>query len=127
MGLYKKGREPRREPPMHPNWEPWEVSRHGGSDRRRTPVIRPVQYTFNATLEGGEVVDVHGRGLTINISEGGLCLLMDHTPHVQDVLRVQVSLPDLMTEVPTLGEVRWVRRLPLGSQDLCAVGVQFIL
>lgn len=118
---------PEREPRRHANWETWEVSRQPGIDRHRSPALRPVQYSFNGLRPDGEVVDVHGRGLTLNISEGGLCLLVDQAPLVHDVIRVQVSFPDLMTQVPTLGEVRWVRRVPLGSQDLCAVGLQFLL
>jgi hypothetical protein len=66
-------------------------------------------------------------GVTINISDGGLCLLMDRAPTVRDMLRLQMLGSDGTLREARLAEVRWVRPLPVGQEDVHVVGVKFLL
>jgi hypothetical protein len=48
---------------------------------------------------------------TINVSSGGMCLLMDWAPEWQEVLRVQVPMRIAVAKTPTPAEVRGGRAL----------------
>jgi hypothetical protein len=56
-----------------------------------------------------------GRALSLNISSGGMLVLMDHAPEVEQVLKVLVPTPTSSAGTPTLAEVRWTRKLPFGN------------
>ncbi len=68
-----------------------------------------------------------GTGLGVNVSTGGLCMLMEWAPVVGEVMRVHVPMPVTVVETPTLAEVRWVRSLPWREDDQYAVGLKFLL
>jgi hypothetical protein len=65
-----------------------------------------------------------GQALSLNISSGGMLLLMDQSPEVTQVLKVYVPTPILLAGTPTLAEVRWTKRLPLGKPG--GVGMHFV-
>jgi hypothetical protein len=70
-----------------------------------------------------------GKALSLNISSGGMLLLMDHAPEVEQVLKVLVPTPTSSAGTPTLAEVRWTRKLPFGSQrndGAYFVGLKFL-
>jgi hypothetical protein len=70
-----------------------------------------------------------GRALSLNISSGGMLVLMDRAPEVEQVLKVLVPTPSSLAGTPTLAEVRWTRRVPFGPQNDQAtyfVGLKFM-
>jgi hypothetical protein len=56
-----------------------------------------------------------GKALSLNISSGGMLVLMEQAPDVNQVLKVNVPTPVTVAETPTLAEVRWARRVPFGN------------
>jgi PilZ domain-containing protein len=96
--------------------------------RNRFPLMRPVSYELSASLsEAGAVRGLIGTGLSINVSSGGMCLLMDWAPGLQEVLRVHVPMEVFLAKTPTLAEVCWKRPVPLGREGLYFVGMKFVL
>jgi len=74
------------------------------------------------------VVGRQGKALSINISSGGMLVVMANPPDVRQVLRIQVPTPVNMAKTPTLAEVRWTRKLPIDSLDgIYFVGLKFVL
>jgi hypothetical protein len=70
-----------------------------------------------------------GKALSLNISSGGMLVLMDHAPEVEQVLKVLVPTPTSSAGTPTLAEVRWTRKLPFGSarnDGAYFVGLKFL-
>jgi hypothetical protein len=70
-----------------------------------------------------------GKALSLNISSGGMLVLMDHAPLVEQVLKVLVPTPTSSAGTPTLAEVRWTRKVPFGSSSNNAayfVGLKFL-
>ena len=70
-----------------------------------------------------------GKALSLNISSGGMLVLMDHAPGVEQVLKVLVPTPTSSAGTPTLAEVRWTRKLPFGSsksEGAYFVGLKFL-
>jgi hypothetical protein len=71
----------------------------------------------------------HGKALSVNISSGGMLILMDQAPAVEQVMKVYVPTPITAAETPTLAEVRWTRKLPFGRNNGGGpyfVGLKFI-
>jgi hypothetical protein len=66
-------------------------------------------------------------GLTINLSSRGLCVLLNWRPVQGEVLRVHVPTPVVMTQTPTLVDVRWIRILPFKNHDFVIAGLKFLL
>jgi len=75
-------------------------------------------------------VSVHqGKALSVNISTGGMLVLMDQAPGLEQVMKVYVPTPITVAETPTLAEVRWVRKLPFGKlngNEAYFVGLKFV-
>lgn len=111
------------------NWEAWEVDRLKAHEqhRDRFPLMRPVHYELSEPIGSEQTDGRKGQGLTVNVSSGGMCLLMDHKPELQDVFRVHVPMPILTAQTPTLAEVRWVKALPFYQNGVYVVGVKFLL
>jgi hypothetical protein len=108
----------------------WDYQGFGDESLRRNrfPLMRPVQYERTAALRETAGLEGHkGMALTINVESGGMCLLMDWEPDIQDVLRVHVPMPVMLAKTPTLAEVRWKRHVPLGRNGLYFVGMKFVL
>ena len=66
-------------------------------------------------------------GLTINLSSRGLCVLLDWEPEQGEVLRVHVPAAMVMTQIPTLADVRWMRALPFKTHTFVIAGLKFLL
>jgi hypothetical protein len=70
-----------------------------------------------------------GKALSLNISGGGMLVLMDQAPAIKQVMKVYVPTPITATETPTLAEVRWTRKLPFGKpngNEAYFVGLKFM-
>ena len=94
----------------------------------RFPLMRPVEYKRIAILsETGSIEGHQEFAFTINVGNGGMCLLMDWAPEQEEVLRVHVPMPISPVKTPTLAEVRWKRPIPVGWNGLYFVGLKFVL
>ncbi len=104
---------------------------------RRVPLMCIIQYDTSDAYEtddGEEWTEPaviqrrEGEALSINISSGGILLMMDWDPHPNGVLKVSVPTPVTFARTPTLARVRWKRQTPYKAQDpLYFVGLQFVL
>ncbi len=112
-------------------WLDWPSRRQ---DPERLVLMREIFYQMTSLIGSG---DAHNgdraagqlaKALSLNISSGGMLLLMDYTPELERGVRVHVPSPVLNAYIPTLAEVRWVRKIPLGQWDnLWLVGLRFLL
>jgi hypothetical protein len=94
----------------------------------RLPFIRFVTYGLNAN-HGIEPTPNRSRAAAINVSDSGLCLLVNEPIQEADIIRVDLPLADVATTSPTLAEVKWVKQVPWSSQDAPQyfAGIQFLL
>ena len=92
-------------------WE-WPTTDSQKSHSERAALLRPIPYEMTAPLEGPVASTQSGKALSLNISSGGMLVLMEHAPEVNQVLKVYVPTPVTVAETPTLAEVRWARRIP---------------
>jgi hypothetical protein len=70
-----------------------------------------------------------GKALSVNISSGGMLVLMEQAPAIEQVMKVHVPTPITVAGTPTLAEVRWTRKLPIGKSNgngVYFVGLKFI-
>ena len=120
---------------LHDKWEEWNQGAGEQQHGDRFPLMRLVRYETSALLKQEDVQEgqehtaarQEGAGLTVNVSNGGMCLMMDCAPAIREVLRLHVPMPVPGAQTPTLAEVRWVRTLPFGWEGVYAVGLRFVL
>jgi hypothetical protein len=95
----------------------------------RAALLRPIPYEMTSPLEDLTTGARAGKALSLNISSGGMLVLMDQAPDVEQVLKVYVPTPITIAETPTLAEVRWTRKLPFGrvnGNGAYFVGLKFM-
>jgi hypothetical protein len=97
-------------------WE-WPMTDCQKSHSERAALLRPILYEMTAPVEDPAAPTHCGKALSLNISSGGMLVLMDQAPDVEQVLKVYVPTPISMAETPTLVEVRWTRKLPFGKPN----------
>ena len=106
------------------------VGAHGHQERRgsvRVPLIRHCPYEISKFPVEGSVELRKGLTLSLNISTGGMLLLMPWVPKEKQVLDVQA--PSLTSEETRSGvvEVCWTREVPVGTDPgTYLVGVKFL-
>jgi hypothetical protein len=105
----------------------WKNEKENKQRLDRFPLIRPVHYELSSALSVEGMALRKGMGLTINVSNGGLCLLMNRPPAPNHVIRLEVPMPIPGAKTPTLAEVRWLRSLPLNWDEVYMVGLKFML
>lgn len=109
-------------------WE-WPMADCQENHRERVALLRPIPYEATAPVGGRDVGVDAGKALSLNISSGGMLVLMEQAPIVDQVLRVHVPTPVSAAETPTLAEVRWTRELPFGRASgnrAFLVGLKFM-
>ena len=76
---------------------------------------------------GDDAIAIHqGEALSVNISRGGMLLLMDQNPPVQHVFKIQMPA-STKGKSPGLVEVCWTRQIPIEDYDSrYLVGVKFL-
>ena len=101
----------------------------GHEDRRgstRIRLTRACPYEFSS-IHGENIEWFHGDALTVNISLGGMLLVMTDAPRLRQVLQVHgpsAAGPDVAIQVV---EVCWTRELPIGGDGkMYLVGVRFM-
>ena len=107
------------------------VGAPGHQERRgsmRVPLVRPCPYNISKLPGEGSIELSQGLTLSLNISAGGMLLLMPWAPKERQVFDVQA--PSLTSEEirREVVEVCWTCELPVGT-DPCAhlVGVKFLV
>lgn len=99
------------------------------SHSERAALLRAISYEMTRLPESSSASTQSGKALSLNISSGGMLVLMDQSPEVAQVLKIYVPTPILMAETPTLAEVRWTKKLSLGKptgNGVYFVGLRFM-
>lgn len=97
-------------------WE-WPMRDSHENHSERAALLRPIPYEMTSPVEGHSISAREGKALSLNISSGGMLVLMDQAPDIEQVLKVYVPTPITIAETPTLAEVRWTRKLPFGKPN----------
>ena len=98
-------------------WE-WPMTESQKSHSERVALLRQIPYQMTTPMTDGPAGSSQsGKALSLNISSGGMLVLMDQAPDVEQVLKVYVPTPITIAETPTLAEVRWTRKLPFGKSN----------
>ncbi len=109
-------------------WE-WPIRDSYENHSERAALLRSIFYEMTAPEAGNGSLVREGKALSLNISSGGMLVLMDRAPDIKQVLKVYVPTPITIAETPTLAEVRWTRKLPIGGSNSHVtyfVGLKFI-
>jgi c-di-GMP-binding flagellar brake protein YcgR len=104
-------------------WE-WPIMTNFQKHSERVALLRPIPYEMTSPVDDPVARTRQGKALSVNISNGGMLLLMDQAPAIEQVLKVFVPTPITMAETPTLAEVRWTRKLPFGRNN--GTGTYFV-
>jgi hypothetical protein len=91
----------------------------------RVALIRPVQFEVAGPVNFSPIPIGPRRAWTINVSNGGLCLLTGTPQAPETILRLSRPCPDLPEGPQTLAEVRWLRGLP-AETVMYLMGVKFV-
>ena len=101
----------------------------GGSRERRYGRRYVLHLSFKGTQLSFVGVSRRPRGIVRgkvqNIGAGGLCLLASHGLAESQLVRGELILPDIPVGIPTLMQVRWIRRATEGPRYI--TGLQFLI
>jgi hypothetical protein len=97
-------------------WE-WPMTNSKENHSERVALLRPIPYEMTTAVDRSSEPASAGKALSLNISNGGMLLLMNQAPQVEQVLKVSVPTPVTVAEIPTLAEVRWTRKVPFGEPN----------
>ena len=109
-------------------WE-WPMRDCQENHQERVALLRPIPYELTKSEDRATMSAFKGKALSLNISSGGMLVLMEQAPDVNQVLKVYVPTPVTVAETPTLAEVRWARRVPFGrgtGEGPYLVGLKFM-
>ena len=109
-------------------WE-WPIATDLQKHQERVALLRPIPFEMTTQINGPSDPVINGKALSLNISSGGILVLMDYAPEVEQVLKILVPTPTNSVGTPTLAEVRWTRKVPFGRQNgqgTYFVGLKFI-
>lgn len=103
--------------------------------KNRHPLLRAVRYMNHVTLcrDRNETADTEdadptGTALSLNLSPGGMLLLLNDLPTLETILQVWVPSAGEEVEIPCLAEVRWFRSVPFPNGGSCYLaGLRFLL
>ena len=118
-------------PAAQDGWD-WPTIAASEKHAERLALLRPIPYEMslpNPESDQNGTKVFQGRALSLNISSGGMLIIMDQTPLLDQVIKVHVPTPVALAETPTLAEVRWIRRVPFpssGSEASFFVGLKFL-
>jgi hypothetical protein len=100
-------------------------------DRRRPnrlPFLRFI--TYGLSVPGApDTQPQKNQAAAINVSDGGLCLLVTELMNEADIIRLDLPLADVATTSSTLAEVKWLKAVPWATKESPEyfVGVRFLL
>lgn len=97
----------------------------------RQQIVGTCPYEMSETIHDNSLVIHRGTAISINSSPGGMLILMDQAPHVDQVISLSVPSPTPTRGRPTLAEVRWTKTLTVEAEDghheMHLAGVRFLL
>ncbi len=105
------------------------ITENQRSHSARSTLLRPIPYEMTTTGEASAPSTDSGQLLSLNISNGGMLVLMDRPPSIEQVMKVHVPTPITMADIPTLAEVRWTTHIPFGQpngEGAFFVGLKFL-
>lgn len=103
-----------------------ELFRQEGRRQERAAVMRFVPYEMREFLGEDSIVIHQGEALSLNISAGGMLLMMDQALPARQVLELHMPASTVVN-VPTLVEVCWTRPVPIEDDAMrYLVGVKFL-
>ena len=97
-------------------WE-WPMTDSQKSHSERAALLRPILYEMTTPVEDPAASIHSGKALSLNISSGGMLVLMDQVPDDRPSDEGLCADADHHGRNPTLAEVRWTRRLPFGKAN----------
>ncbi len=115
------------------SWE-WNVVPSKRQHSERLALLREISYEETSRIEKEEeganqdasTAQIR-KALSLNISSGGMLLLMERAPELDRVFRIQVPTAVHQAKIPTLAEVRWTRNVPFHVYNgLYFVGLKFL-
>ena len=118
---------------MSDSWD-WSVKPSKRQHSERLALLREISYEETSRIEeeeeganqDGSTAQIR-KALSLNISSGGILLLMERAPELDRVFRIHVPTPVVQAKTPTLAEVRWVRQIPFPVRSsLHLVGLKFL-
>src|SRR3990172_5332549 len=91
----------------------------------RSPLARAIVFTIikEADREGKSDEEIgnsdffsyakgmHSGGITINVSQGGLCMVTEQELAEHEIIRIDMPLTETFLSAPTLAQVKWVHNL----------------
>ena len=92
----------------------------------RVALIRPIQYEVAGPVNFSGTPIGPRTAFTVNVGNGGLCLLTAAPPAPETIVRLCRPTPDHYARRPVIAEVRWLRSLPIDS-IMYFMGVKFVL
>jgi len=93
----------------------------------RIALMEACPYEMSEAIGTESIVMHQGEAISVNVSTGGMLLLMDQSPRVDQVLQVRIPRAAKATSQVSLAEVRWTRQLPIESGGtMYLVGVKFL-
>jgi len=102
-------------------WE-WPLTDSQNGHSERAALMRPIPYEMTPSAGVPALAVRTGNVLSLNISSGGMLVLMDKSPEIGQVLRVLVPTPILQTETPTLlkcaGQENYHLSSPMGMRHI---------
>jgi len=105
----------------------WSIRANDQRHTDRVIFMRSIFYEIPARWEHERQAFQQDRALSLNISSGGILLLVDIALDIQQILKLFVPSVLHAAQTPTLGEVRWTRPVPFDLTDrLFFVGVEFV-
>jgi c-di-GMP-binding flagellar brake protein YcgR len=109
-------------------WD-WPILTDSQKHNERVALLRSIPYEMTTPVDDPSSSAHGGKALSVNISSGGMLVLMEQAPAIQQVMKVYVPTPISVAETPTLAEVRWTRKLPFGQNNGAGpyfVGLKFM-
>lgn len=83
----------------------------------RSPLARAIVFTVIERADSGiseilpQTRSEKSGGTTINVSQGGLCMVTEHELEESEVIRIDMPLTETFLAAPTLGQVKWVKNV----------------
>jgi PilZ domain len=104
------------------------VTQQKRRDSERLSCMQVSPYELTRFVDGSTVQLREGAGYSINLSIGGMLLLLPEKVDKQQVFEIQVPPEMKREEFTKLGEVRWIRPIPVDScGNMYLVGIRFLL
>ena len=113
-----------------PHGGEWKIQETDEQHHDRVALMRVIRYEMIHEVSKNRDRGTTGRALSINISRGGMLILMDQEPAIDQPLRVFMPTPAGSVNIPTVVDVRWTRKLPLltgTTRGVYFVGLRFVL